>query len=76
MNLISTFAYIYGRNGNVKQKTELQKGTTELTTYGYNFVNMVERIEYPEKIATYDYDLAGNRISEVEIEKPGSNAET
>ena len=55
-----SFTYIYDGNGNVLTKTE--KSTNDVTSYTYNALDQLIRIDFPDlTFATYRYDGFGRR---------------
>ena len=65
-------------SGNRQFQSETNAGRTETTSYTYDFVNRLETVTYEDgtanaKTTTYTYDLAGNRLTEQEIEVATSN---
>ncbi len=65
-------------SGNRQYQLETNAGRTETTSYTYDFVNRLETVTYEDgtanaKTTTYTYDLAGNRLTEQEVEVATSN---
>ena len=55
------FNYAYDTNGNLTSKVALAGG--EITTYGYNALDQLTRIDFPDlSFAEYAYDAFGRRI--------------
>jgi RHS repeat-associated protein len=69
---VSSYAYHYTDNGNRDQQIEVNGGLTETTTYGYDALNRLTTVSYPDvgaglgpaRVAAYGYDLVGNRATE------------
>ncbi len=51
------FDYVYGADGNLESKTEVQHGTTTPTTYGYDDANQLTN----DGAISHSYDETGNR---------------
>ena len=64
----SAYAYTYDPNGNRTKQVETNglPPTTETTTYGYDALNRLASVNYPDKKVGYGYDAVGNRTSEIE----------
>ncbi len=65
--LVSRFEYRYDNNGNRTQQIETNGGDAETTAYGYDLIDRLERVEYPDITATYGYDDSYNRTSEEHV---------
>ena len=61
MPLVEEFSYKYDFNGNMTEKID-RKGTT---SYNYDKLNRLEKVtETGNKITSYTYDKAGNRLTQ------------
>ena len=75
---VSAFAYTYTPNSNRETQVETNSGRTQTTSYTYDPVNRLQTVTYEDttpdaRTTTYEYDLAGNRIAEQEIEVETAN---
>jgi RHS repeat-associated protein len=70
--VISSFGYDYDANDNRTRQVEVNGGRTETTSYGYDALNRLANITYPDKAVTYGYDKVGNRIHEQERDSQGA----
>ena len=57
--LIDSYNYVYDANGNMTQKLD-ETGTT---IYTYTNMNQLWTVTEPNKVTTYEYDKAGNRMT-------------
>src|SRR5262249_55714818 len=63
--VIVAYEYGYEENGNRKSQIETNGGNAETTTYGYDDLDRLTTVGYPDgTYVTYGYDGVGNRISE------------
>lgn len=62
--VLSSYRYLYDKNGNITTVTEtLINGTDKTTNYAYDKLNRLYSITHPDGagITTYAYDLQGNQ---------------
>jgi RHS repeat-associated protein len=70
--LVSSFEYAYDRNGNRLQQIETHGGDpSETTVYEYDAADRLLVVTYPDKITSYTYDGAGNRLTEAATDLVG-----
>lgn len=62
--LVSSYGYEYDENGNRIRQLETNGGPEEETTYGYDDLDRLTEIEYPDRTVSYGYDAVGNRKTE------------
>jgi RHS repeat-associated protein len=66
---ILSYAYTYDSNGNRRTQVETNGGAPETTTYGYDALDRLESVRYPDgRTVTYGYDAVGNRRFETELD--------
>ncbi len=66
---VSSYVYGYDPNGNrLGQKEQHGTADPEDTTYGYDALNRLASVAYPDKVVTYGYDPVGNRTRETETD--------
>ncbi len=62
--VVSSYAYEYDGNGNRTRQTETNGATAEETTYGYDSLDRLLEVDYPDRMVAYTYDRVGNRLTE------------
>jgi RHS repeat-associated protein len=61
---IAAYAYRYDTNGNRTEEAITRGNVTEVTTYGYDAVDRLTDVIYPDRSTAYTYDAASNRLTE------------
>ena len=69
--VLSQYDYDYDDNGNRIAQMEINGGLAENTAYTYDNEDRLTEVDYTDKTVTYTYDANFNRLTEVEVSKPG-----
>jgi RHS repeat-associated protein len=82
-NMVSRFDYGYDANGNRTRQLErrtdpasLAIGTAEETRYGYDTLDRLVGVGYPDRTVLYQLDAVGNRVGERVVPASGTLALT
>jgi len=71
--VLLSYDYVYDANGNRTSQVEVNGGAAETTTYGYDALDRLETVTYPDDTSvTYAYDAVGNRVGETERDAGGA----